>query len=81
MESKLVTVEVIGKTAEARGWVFKKMVYVLAIKIPDANPPTVLRSVPFDQYASIEIGQHIDIVMYRSKNGWAFSEREAMLSF
>ena len=80
MEIKWVECEVIGRTREIRGLLFKKTHYIIAIRIPDANPETASREVTFDQYVNTSVGQQITVKMYCSKNGWCFTEQEANLS-
>lgn len=72
MESRWFVGEVIGKTTEQRGLLFKRPVYIIAIRIQNVNPPTIQFETEFDRYAGVKIGTSIRIKLYRTNQGmWA----------
>lgn len=72
LESQWFEAEVIGKTTEQRGWLFKRTAYIIALRISGANSPTVAFEASFDQYCSAEVGKGLQIKLYRTITGsWA----------
>lgn len=72
LESQWFEAKVIGKTTEQRGWLWKEIVYILAVRIPTLKPETASFPVPFDHYSSVEIGGKIRVKFYRTNIGtWA----------
>ena len=59
---------IIGKTTELAGWIFKKQVYKIAVRIEVDPKPTATYSIPFDLYCSLEVGDIKWLTMY-SSNG------------
>lgn len=78
LESQWLEAEVIGKTTEQRGWLFKRTAYIIALRISGANPATMTFEASFDQYCSAEVSKGIRIKFYRTITGnWAAPEEYA----
>ena len=72
MESRWFVGEVIGKTTEQRGLLFKRTVYIIAIRVQGFKPPTMQFETEFDRYAGVKIGNSICLKLYRTNQGmWA----------
>ena len=76
MESKWFKAEVIGKTTEQRGWIFKRTAYIIALRISGINPSTMTFETSFDQYCFIEIGKQIRIKLYHTITGYWAAPKE-----
>ena len=72
MESQWFEAEVIGKTTEQRGLIFKSTAYIIAVRFTDYKSQTGSCETSFDRYCSVKVGELIRIEMYRTNKGtWA----------
>ena len=76
MIDKWFNCEVIGKTIEQRGLIFKKNIYIVALKFEDGQ--RIERKISFSDYCDIKEGSQISINMYSTNNkNWYFTREEA----
>ena len=79
-KSAWFTTEVIGKSVEQRGFIFKRSAYIVALKIfgTDGEYKTHSKEVAFEQYCDFEVGKKIQIRMYSEDGGytWNFERGE-----
>lgn len=69
MEFKWFEAEVIGKTTEQHGWLWKETAYLLAIRLQDLKPNTLTIPVTFDRYCAHAVGDKIKVKFYRTDRG------------
>lgn len=84
--SREINVQVLGKIVETRGFVFKKQVYKVALKLIDKNAlkpykyknTTVDQELPFHQYCQLNVGDKLTVTMWSTdERFWFFSQEDA----
>jgi len=68
---------VIGKTVEARGLIFKRSAYIIALRIfgEDGETKTISKEVAYEHYCDVEVNKTLLVKMYSTDGRfWNFSK-------
>lgn len=78
MQETVTKAIVLDKIKETTGFLFKNVEYFWILKIPKTNQ-TFKRKATLDQFYSNQIGDEINIILYRcsSSQNWYFTKEEA----